>query len=146
MANNIDFEGTDAAASAVTYQAAQIPVLKGQENWQEWDVKLRMNLQYFGLQDFIDGTVTVSEDATTATKTKYRQARAQCLLTLVNSLHENTLEKLQDAGWDNKTAEPYGTYTKLKEVILKVTGDTISDIITAFVKVDLKDFNGNVEK
>src|SRR5437762_8718866 len=100
-----------------------------------------MNLRYFGLQDFIESNIIVAANAEAATKAKYRQAQAQCLLTIVKSLYENTLEKLQNAGWDNKTAEPYGTYTKLKEVILKVTSDTISDIITAFVKIDLRDFN-----
>ncbi|KAK3364228.1 hypothetical protein B0T25DRAFT_563256 [Lasiosphaeria hispida] len=102
---------------------ATIPVLKGENNYEAWASIIRFHLRYDDLENYIDEDVEAPADTD-------------------ESLNDPKVStKLQAAGWEYHTGDPYKTWTAVRKVIKHESEEAISSYLEEYTHLNRKTFD-----
>jgi hypothetical protein len=127
----------------------EIPILRGDSNFANWDNILHRSLKLVNLTKYIERDVgpPLINDPENPTPEEYAALDIYDLemdqvgLWLANSLTDPTIDQtLINNGWDRNEANPYKTYELVKKVINRVLVDMTGQFIKEFTTLKRKNF------
>ncbi|KAK3357821.1 hypothetical protein B0T25DRAFT_170602 [Lasiosphaeria hispida] len=121
---------------------ATIPVLKGENNYEAWASIIRFHLRYDDLENYIDEDVEAPADTDVEAKKKWNRDRIRVSIMIQESLNDPKVStKLQAAGWEYHTGDPYKTWTIVRKVIKHESEEAISSYLEEYTHLNHKTFD-----
>ncbi|KAL6411722.1 integrase core domain protein [Ilyonectria robusta] len=118
--------------------APTVEKLKGMEDYEEWAVKVRMNLEMLEIDSWIDegNTKPLEGDQEIVVWTKGNMSAKAYL---INCITGDVLKRIQRAGWTTKHTA-YETWVCIRKTVSIAVEDALHDIMTTFFKLDRAQF------
>lgn len=118
--------------------APTVEKLKGIEDYEEWAVKARMNLEMLEIDSWIDegNTKPLEGDQEIVAWTKGNMSAKAYL---INCITGDVLKRIQRAGWTTKHTA-YETWVYIRKTVSIAVEDALHDLMTTFFKLDRAQF------
>ena len=133
-----------------THFKPDIPVLRGESNFDRWDAILHRTLEALDLEQWIQAPMVmpIPFDPTRPTAEEkedmkiFKRERGQVGLLLGNSLLDPSIDQmLISNGWDRMEKDPFTTYKLVKQCITRTTSESVIDFFQEYVTLNRKNFD-----